>query len=332
MTCIRIGALAALLLALAACGGRESDATGSRADTAQPAAHDEGHDAAHGDDGDGHHDHGDAGNRIVIASAIAEDAGVRVAAVGPGIVADEHEVQGLLIPIDDRSARVAARYPGPIRALLANVGDTVREGQALAQIDSNQSLSRYTVTSPLSGVVMSRSATLGSIASESEALYEIVDLSWLWVDLHLFGADADHITAGAPVTVTRLSDGVRTTTTLERVLPGVATASQSTVARALIRNEDGAWRPGAAVKARVTVAQRKADLVIALSALQDMDGQTVAFVREGESYEARPLILGERDAQRVEVLSGLRAGEAVVVEQSYLIKADIEKSGAAHEH
>ncbi len=42
--------------------------------------------------------------------------------------------------------------------------------------------------------------------------------------------------------------------------------------------------------------------------------------------------LGKRDARNVEVLSGLRAGEQVVVEQSYLIKADIEKSGASHEH
>jgi hypothetical protein len=42
--------------------------------------------------------------------------------------------------------------------------------------------------------------------------------------------------------------------------------------------------------------------------------------------------LGKRDATQVEVLSGLKAGDQVVVEQSYLVKADIEKSGASHEH
>ena len=46
----------------------------------------------------------------------------------------------------------------------------------------------------------------------------------------------------------------------------------------------------------------------------------------------RPLELGKRDAERVEVLSGLVAGDPIVVEQSYLIKADIEKSGASHDH
>ena len=63
-----------------------------------------------------------------------------------------------------------------------------------------------------------------------------------------------HITAGVPVTVSRMTDGVSQATTLERVLPGTATASQSTVARATLRNDDGQWRPGAAVKARIVVA------------------------------------------------------------------------------
>jgi cobalt-zinc-cadmium efflux system membrane fusion protein len=58
----------------------------------------------------------------------------------------------------------------------------------------------------------------------------------------------------------------------------------------------------------------------------------VVFVRVGDTYEIRPVELGKRDAQQVEVLSGLKAGDQVVVEQSYLVKADIEKSGASHDH
>lgn len=87
-------------------------------------------------------------------------------------------------------------------------------------------------------------------------------------------------------------------TTLERVLPGTATASQSTVARATLRNDDGLWRPGAAVKARIVVATRPAAQVVPLSALQTMDGKDVVFVRTGETYTARPVRLGARDANR----------------------------------
>ncbi len=270
--------------------------------------------------------------RTVIQAKVATDAGIRVASAEPGVIADEHEVQGLLTPVEGRIAKLMARFPGPIRSLRANVGDRVRAGQVLATIESNLSLTNYSVTAPISGVVLARDASIGSVANEGMALYEIADLSQLWVDLHIFGADAQHIRPGVPVTVTRMSDGVTAETMLERVLPGTATASQSTVARATIANLDGLWRPGSAVKARITVERQEAGLVVPLSALQSFRDWTVVFVRVGDTYEIRPVELGKRDGTLVEVLSGINRGDQIVVEQSYLVKADIEKSGASHDH
>ena len=270
--------------------------------------------------------------RTEIDAKIAQDAGIRIAPAAAGIIADEHEVQGLLTPVEGRIAKVAARFPGPVQRLNFNVGDQVRAGQTLALIESNLSLTTYSVTSPISGVVLARNASVGMVATEGMALFEIADLSSLWVDLHIFGADAQHIQPGVPVTVTRMSDGVTLETTLERVLPGTATASQSMVARATIANADGLWRPGSAVKARITVEQQPAALVVPLAALQIFRDWDVVFIRVGDTYEIRPLELGKRDATRVEVMSGLKAGDQVVVEQSYLVKADIEKSGASHDH
>jgi cobalt-zinc-cadmium efflux system membrane fusion protein len=168
---------------------------------------------------------------------------------------------------------------------------------------------------------MARSATVGGVAAEGAPLFEIADLSSLWVDVHVFGADAQHIQPGVPIEVTRLSDGATVDATLERVLPGTATP-----------NGDGLWRPGSAVKARITVARKPAALVVPLSALQRFRDWDVVFIRIGDTYEVRPVELGERDAERVEVRAGLKPGDQVVVEQSYLVKADIEKSGASHDH
>ena len=69
-----------------------------------------------------------------------------------------------------------------------------------------------------------------------------------------------------------------------------------------------------------------------LAALQRFRDWDVVFVRFGDDYEIRPLELGRRDGVNVEVLGGLKAGDPVVVEQSYIVKADIEKSGASHDH
>ncbi|MFO1494892.1 MAG: efflux RND transporter periplasmic adaptor subunit [Lysobacterales bacterium] len=269
--------------------------------------------------------------RTRIAAAVAAQAGIRVAAAGPGVIRDEHELQGLLTPIEGRHARLAARFPGPIRSVSVGVGDRVRQGQPLATVESNISLAPYTISAPIDGVVMARSATVGEIAGEAP-LFEIADLSALWVDVHLFGGDAQHIVAGLPIEVTRLSDGIHARTTLDRVLPATATASQSTVGRARIDNHDGRWRPGAAVRARVTVAEHAVPLAVPLAALQRFRDWDVVYLRVGEDYEVRPLTLCRRDGVNVEVLEGLNVGDEIVVEQSYLVKADIEKSGAAHDH
>ena len=265
------------------------------------------------------------GDRVHITAAIAAQSGVRTAMVGPGVIRDEHEVQGLMVPIDGRDARIIARFPGPVRVVRVAVGDTVKAGQTLAVIDSNVSLSDYAVTAPFSGTVLSRSVAVGDLAGEAP-LFEIADLSELWVDIHLFGRDAEHIHAGLPVEVVRLSDGVRSTTSLDRVLPGMATASQSTVARAIVVNTDGNWRPGAAVRVRVSVSEDGVARVVPLEAIQLLRAQEVVFIRDGENYEARPVKLGRRDGHHAEVLDGIEAGDEIVVEQSYLIKADIEKS------
>lgn len=297
------------------CGNRQAEAPG--AEDADHHAHEE-RESAHGD-------------HTEVAKDTADEIGIRTAPVAAGVIRDAHEVQGLLTPVEGRHARIRARFPGPVLAVRVGVGDTVKAGQTLAVIESNASLSPYTVTAPFAGTILDVEVGMGDLAGD-EPIFELADLSSLWVDMHLFGGDAQHITPGLPVQVTRLSDGAQVGTKLDRILPGTATASQSTVARATIRNADGRWRPGTAVRARVTVSERQAALVVPNSALQTVDNVTAVFTRTDNTYTARPVRIGERDAENAEVLEGLKAGEEVVVEQSYIIKADLEKESAAHEH
>lgn len=301
--------------------------------TRQPQGTGHNHDHHHNGDRSqgGDHDHEGESRHTRIPAAMAARVGLRSEPVASGTLRDEHYMQGLLVPVDGKVARVVARFPGPVRAVHVNVGDRVRAGQRLASVESNLSLSRYDVPAPIGGTILARQVTVGDLAGE-QVLFEIADLDELWVDLHLFGADADRVEIGMPVRIERLSDGARAESQLERVLPGTATASQSTVARARMANSDGRWRPGTAVRAAVTVSERIADLVVPLAALQRMDNEDVVFVQDGDEYEARVVSLGARDGLHAEVLDGVKAGERVVVAQSFLVKADIEKSGAAHEH
>lgn len=318
-------------LLLAGCGDKavQPGAADEHAETEGHAQ--EGGEHAEGEKHEGE-GHADEVPSTTIPTQRAAAMGVRVEHAGQGVIADQHEVQGLLTPVEGSIAKVQARFPGPIRALRANVGDTVRAGQPLATIESNLSLTTYTINAPISGVVLAREASVGAVATEGMALYEIANLGDLWVDLHIFGRDAQHIRPGNGVVITRMSDGESAETRIERILPSTATASQSTVARARIKNSDGMWRPGSAVRARITVDEQRSAITIPLTALQTAGTEDVVFVVVGEKYTQRPVRLGKRDARRVEVLAGLKPGESVVTEQSFLIKADIEKSTAEHDH
>ncbi|SEL13579.1 membrane fusion protein, cobalt-zinc-cadmium efflux system [Pseudoxanthomonas sp. GM95] len=267
-----------------------------------------------------------------ITRADADANGVKVAVVASGQVSNEMEVQGVVRAIDGSVAQVSARYPGRVTALRVNVGDKVSAGQNLASIESNLSLSVYGVASPIAGVVLSRQAQTGGGAAEGQTLFEVANFARVWADLAVFGRQIIDVRPGQSVSLERLYDGKQISGTVDSVLPGTTSASQSTVARVTLDNSDQQWRPGTAVTGKIATLTRDAAVVVPRGAVQTMDGHDSVFVRKGDVYTARAVTLGEGDARVVEVIEGLQAGEEVVVEQSYLIKADIEKSGASHEH
>lgn len=268
--------------------------------------------------------------RTTIPAAIAEAAGMTTAKAGPAVIRDDLSLMGRIAINGDRYAQVRARFPGPVLSVNANAGDSVRAGQTLATVENSETLRTYTVTSPIDGTVLARHTSGGDVAG-GEALFEIADLSTLWLDLHAFGDEAGRIAAGLPVHVAT-AGGQSVSTTIQRVLPLASSASQSVVARALLPNPDGKWRPGMAVEATVTAATREVPVAVDLHALQRFRDFTVVFAKVGDTYEVRMLELGARDQDRVEVLGGIAAGTEYAVEQSFLIKADIEKSGASHDH
>ncbi len=269
--------------------------------------------------------------RTTMSAKAAEDAGVRVAAVGSGVVAESIRAFGRVIVPSQRLADVAAQFDGVVRGVTANLGDRVGAGATLATIESSASLATYPLRSPITGTVLSRSVEVGQRTGE-DVLFQIADLSSLAVELPLFGEDALRVAPETSVRLRRLIDGHEVVVRIERILPTADALSQSLTARVAVPNDDGRWRPGMAVEAHVVVDEAEIPLRLPMSALQRFRDRQVAFIRVGDTYEIRPLELGRSDGEWVEVREGLNVGDEVVVEQSFLIKADIEKSGASHDH
>lgn len=267
--------------------------------------------------------------RTTIPAAAAKDAGVVVEPAGAAVIRDTVQLMGNVAVDEGRRAQVKARFPGIVRAVHVQQGDRVRRGQTLVTVEGNESMRTYPVVAPFDGVVLQRSTNVGDVA-DANVLAEVANLSDVWVELRAIGPDAEKIAPGQAVTVASATGETRAVGVIGTLLP--LASGQSVVARVTLPNGEGRWRPGMAVSAEVTVSSREVPLAVKESGLQRFRDFTVVFAQVGETYEVRMLELGARDGEFAEVLGGLKPGTPYVSEQSFLIKADVDKSGASHDH
>lgn len=268
--------------------------------------------------------------RTSIPAATAKDAGIKIEAAGPAVIRNTVALVGTIALDANRHVEVKARFPGIVRAVSVQQGQRVRRGQTLVVVEGNESMRTYPVVAPFDGVVLARHTNVGDVA-DSNALVELADMSDVWVELRAIGTDADRLSPGQEVAITSATGENKAYGKIDTLLP-VASFGQSVIARVAIPNEGGKWRPGMTVSATVTVDARDVALAVKESGLQRFRDFTVVFAQVGDTYEVRMLELGERDGEYAEVLGGLKPGTRYVADQSYLIRADIEKSGASHDH
>jgi len=269
--------------------------------------------------------------RTLIPGNIAQQMGIQTEAVGPVTLTETRTLTGRVQTNPNRLSRVRPRFAGVVKAIRHELGDVVRAGDVLATVQSNESLQEYHVKAPVNGLIVKRDVQVGE-ATGDEPLFVIVDLSEVWVELDVFVRDLELIKKGQVVMVESLDGNYRKAASIDWVSPLTAHASQSVRARVIVANEDGALRPGQFIRGHVTVGEHAVSLAVRQAALQRFRDFQVVFARFDDVYEVRMLELGRRNHEWVEVLGGIESGTQYVTENSYLIKADIEKSGASHDH
>ena len=227
--------------------------------------------------------------------------------------------------------QLRARYPGMVKEVRKRLGEAVAAGDVVLVVEANDSLQRYNVAAPSAGVVVHRDVNPGMVAND-QTLVTVADLTTVWVELAAFQHDLGRIAAGQSVTIGDVDGHQTASGVVDSLAPVGAAASQSMTVRVVVDNADGRWRPGLFVTGELVVAESGVAIAVRRSGLQTLEDSTVVFEQIGDDYEARPVTLGRGDDEWVEISAGLEAGARYVTNGSYLIKADIEKSGAAHEH
>lgn len=268
--------------------------------------------------------------RTTISASAAQAAGLTVEKVGAASLRESVTLYGRIRANGEQVYSLSSRYAGLVQRVNVSEGDRVKKGDVVALVEARDTLQSISIRSPADGVVTARNVNVGMLVDE-DILIEVTNIDTLWLDLDAFPKDLSRLSLGQQVllhdTAERLPIG-----TLSYIAPGADIHTRSTRIRALIENPDATLRPGTLVRADIVVSEKNVPVAVKRTATQDYQGEVVVFIQVGDAYEARTIDVGMSDGEWVEVLGGLAPGAFYVTENSFLVKADILKSGASHQH
>ncbi|WP_437979190.1 efflux RND transporter periplasmic adaptor subunit [Sorangium sp. So ce295] len=192
---------------------------------------------------------------------------------------------------------------------------------------SGSGVGGYTLSAPISGVVTERSATIGKLVSPDQVLIEIVDTSSMWAELDIPEADLPLVAPEQAVTlVLDALPGREFSGSITYLAPAVDPHTRTAKARVPLPNPDGAMRAHMFGQARIAVKGEREAVMVPRAAVQRAKDVHLAFVRlKEDEYETRRVETGMTEGELVEVKKGLRPGEDVVTQGSFLLKTETLK-------
>jgi hypothetical protein len=225
------------------------------------------------------------------------------------------------------AVRAEGTAGGPLtRASLARLGLFDLPASYLAELANTGIAPRtYVFRVPADGMVIEKMAVAGQMMKAGERIYKLADLSSVWVLAQVYEQDLPFVRAGqiATVRVTygpeRMIEG-----RVETLLPQVEEQTRTATARIVLLNPDASLRPGMFVDVRfVAKLADSAVLVPDLAVLRSGERNTVFIAHDDGSFEPREIKLGVRSQGNFyEVLSGLNAGERVVVSGQFMLDSE----------
>lgn len=211
--------------------------------------------------------------------------------------------------------------------------------RALGAGDDQTDSSQYALRSPVAGTVIERNAVRGKMVDSEEVLFRVGDLSRLWLTVHAFERDAVRIKTGSAVRITFPAiPGTGFSGKVDLVGKQVNSESRTVPVRIVVENRTGLLRPGMSATAFVSAnADMPVTIMVPAAAVQRLGEDWVVFIprdHEGE-FEIRVVGRGRDLGGEIEIVSGLKKDEKIVVDGAFLLKAEAEKArggGEEHEH
>ncbi len=189
------------------------------------------------------------------------------------------------------------------------------------------------VRAAMSGTVLQVLAAVGSNVTPASPLFKIANTSQLLAVVNVPADKLNAINPNAKVTVKpQVQESTEEALGKIKYISDVIDPKTRTAQVFIEIANQFKWRSGQLVTAQIFENQSTKAMVVREDALQNFRDWEVVFIRVGNDFEARPLELGDKYNGFVEVKSGLKAGQVYAAGNSYLLKAELGKSGATHDH
>lgn len=232
----------------------------------------------------------------------------------------------------ERSAKVAELALRSAERRLHVFGiDEAAVAELAAGKEPEEQLARYAIRAPFSGVVIEQHITPGEVLGDTSDAYVVADLGSVWVDLSVFPKNINQVRKGMAAIVST-GDGPATQGKVTYVSPVVDEETRSGLARVALPNPEGAWKPGMFVNGELVLSEVEVPVLVPQTALQSLEGRAVVFVREGDGFEARPVVVGRSNELHAELTDGLHAGDEYVSAGAFALKAHLGKSNLDDGH
>ncbi len=185
----------------------------------------------------------------------------------------------------------------------------------------------YTLLAPLDGIITQRNSSIGTLVDVEETLFEIVDPSSMWAEIDLPEAELSAVQVGQAVVVSVDGLGEREFTgKIDYIAPAIDPKTRTALARARLKNPDGVLRANMYGRAMIAVGETRTSVAIPRSALQRAKGISLVFVQlASDVYETRRVQVSPGSGDLIELAQGIRPGELVVTEGSFLLKTETLK-------
>lgn len=234
----------------------------------------------------------------------------------------------------NKTAKVTSTFEGRLTKLNFDLNDRVKAGDVMALVESPELLGRQLeIKAPIEGVIIDRKATTGELVDKAKEIYTISDPTQLWAIAEVKERDIAAVKLGQDATFAALAyPDEKFHGKVVLIGNQVESGSRTIEVRIAVDNADGRLKPGMFADVEIVTTILDNVLLIPDSALQTDGEEQIVFVAlDGNKFEKRMVKLGLEQAGRVQILSGVKAGENVVTEGSFILKSEMLKGQLGEE-